>query len=138
MSGPGPRRVLPVVDDRDTGGLFEAAREGRLVVRFCQSCDRPLHLPRAYCYHCGSWDTGWREVGGLGTLYAWTVVEHGVHPAWEVPYTVVLVDVDGAPGVRLVGNLPGRPALRVGQAMEVWFDEMGEGVVIPNWVPVEH
>jgi uncharacterized OB-fold protein len=133
------RRILPVDDDRDSGGFFQAAQERRLVVKSCRDCDRALHLPRAYCYHCGSWDTGWREVGGAATLYAWTVVVRPFHAAYPVPYTVVLVDLDEAPGVRLVGYVDGRPELRAGQPMELWWDEVeagdGDVVVLPNWRP---
>lgn len=129
-------RILPVDDDHDTGGFFSAANQRRLVVRTCLDCGANLHLPRAYCSHCRSWNTAWKDVDGeRGTLYAWTVVERPTHPAYPVPYTVVLVDVDGAPGMRLVGYLPGRPELRAGQAMKLGFDEAGEGVVLPNWEP---
>ena len=130
-------RLLPVDDDHDTGGFFAAAKEHRLVVRTCMECGKHLHLPRAYCAACRSWNTAWTEVeGDAGSLYAWTVVEHPIHPAYPVPYTVVLVDVDGAPGVRLVGHLPGHPDLEPGQAMRLRFDEAGEGVTLPNWEPV--
>lgn len=133
--------ILPVQDDRDTGGFFQAAQERRLALKRCRNCATWLHLPRAYCYHCGSWDTGWEEVAGAATLYAWTVVVRPFHPAYQVPYTVVLVDVDEAPGVRLAGRLDGRPELRVGQPMELWWEEIespGEGpVLLPNWRPVE-
>jgi len=132
-------RILPVDDDRDTGGFFQAAQQRRLVVKACRACGTPLHLPRAYCYHCGSWDTAWREVGGAATLYAWTVVVRPFHAAYPVPYTVVLVDLDEAPGVRLAGYLDGRPELRPGQPMELWWDEVaaadGGVVVLPNWRP---
>ena len=129
------KRILPIESDHDTGAVFAAAREHRLVVRSCSRCGADHHLPRAYCYHCGSFDLAWREVAGLGTLYAWTVVEHPTHPAYEVPYTVVLVDVDEAPDVRLVGNLPGRPTLEVGMPMEVWWDDVDGQAVLPNWRP---
>lgn len=128
-------RITPVVDDRDTGGFFQAAQQRRLAVKACTACDTFLHLPREYCFHCGSWDTEWREVGGDATLYAWTVCVQQFHPAYETPYTVVLVDLDEAPGVRLVGHLPGRPELSVGQPMELWWDTAGDDVVIPNWRP---
>ena len=132
-TGTAANRILPVDDDRETGGFFQAAKEHRLVVKGCDGCGAVLHLPRAYCYHCGSWDTSWHDVEGGGTLYAWTVVERPFHPAYETPYTVVLVDLDGAPGVRLAGNLAGRPDLRAGQSMELWWDDVAEGVVLPNW-----
>ena len=79
-------RILPVDDDRDSGGFFQAAQQRRLVVKRCRSCAAPLHLPRAYCYHCGSWDSAWEEVDGAGTLYAWTVVVRPFHAAYPVPY----------------------------------------------------
>jgi uncharacterized OB-fold protein len=140
MNSPTAFRILPVDDDRDTGGFFRAAQERRLVVKACRACGTSLHLPRAYCYHCGSWDTDWRDVDGGATLYGWTVVTRQFHPAYPSPYTVVLVDLDGAPGVRLVGHIAGRPDLRAGQPMELWWDEVdtadGPPMLLPNWRPV--
>ena len=136
MTGISHPPLLPVVDDRDTGGFWEGARQGKITLRQCASCQKFLHMPRAYCYACGSWDTVWTSVGGRGSLYSWTVVEHQVHPAYPVPYTIVLVELDDAPGVRMVGRLPGSADLTVGQAMEVVFEELGDGVVLPNWRPV--
>lgn len=126
-------RPLPVADDHDTGGFFEAAKRGELVVRACASCDAYLHLPTAYCHRCGSWEGTWKQVSGQGHVYSWTVVAHQVHPAFPAPYTVVLVELDDAPGVRLVGNLPGSPALHEGQAMRVRFDTVADGAVLPQW-----
>ncbi|MET0578071.1 MAG: OB-fold domain-containing protein, partial [Ilumatobacteraceae bacterium] len=122
MSSGVPTPLLPVDDDHDTGGFFEAARRGELVVRACSSCGTLLHLPRAFCHRCGSWDGEWRPVAGTGTLHTWTVVDHQVHPAYPVPYTIVLVDLDDAPGVRLLGHLPGSPDLQAGMPMRVRFD----------------
>lgn len=137
MTGSDPgvaARPVPVVDDPDTGGFFAAAGRGELAVHFCRSCDQTLHLPKAYCHHCGSWAGEWRTVRGVGTLHSWTVVEHQVHPAFPVPYTLVLVDLDDHPGVRFVSDLPGRPDLRMGMAMRTTFDA-DRGVVAPRWVP---
>ena len=131
MSVPG--RLLPVDDDVDTGGFFAAARRGELAIRFCSGCDAVLHLPRAYCHACGSWDGRWAPVAGTGILHSWTVVEHQVHPAYPVPYTVVLVQLDDV-AARLVGWLPGRPSLAPGQPMRVWFEEL-DGAVLPQWAP---
>ena len=135
MSSGVPTPLLPVDDDHDTGGFFEAARRGELVVRACSSCGTLLHLPRAFCHRCGSWDGEWRPVAGTGTLHTWTVVDHQVHPAYPVPYTIVLVDLDDAPGVRLLGHLPGSPDLQAGMPMRVRFDEIADGVVLPQWEP---
>jgi uncharacterized OB-fold protein len=129
-------RLIPVDDDHDTAGFFAAAKEHRLVVRVCKTCDTTLHMPRDYCYVCRSFNGEWREASPTGSLFTWTIVEHGVHADYVAPYAVVLVQLDAPPGVRLVGNIPGRPELQMGMAMEVWWDEVGEGVTIPNWRPV--
>ena len=78
----------------------------------CNGCDAVLHVPVAYCHRCGSWDTRWQVVAGTGRLYSWTVVAHQVHPAYPVPYTIVLVELDDHPEARLVGQLPGPPGAR--------------------------
>src|SRR5205085_7045434 len=102
-------RLLPETGDHDTGGFFAAAAREELAVCACAACGAVLHLPRAWCDRCGHWGTVWRTVAGRGRLYSWTTVEHQVHRAFPVPYTIVLVEPDDAPEARLVGYLPGRP-----------------------------
>ena len=127
--------LLPVVDDVDTRGFFDAARRGELAIRMCDGCDAVLHMPRAYCHRCGSWDGRWQPVAGTGTVHSWTVVEHQVHPAFPTPHTLVLVEVDGLDGTRLVGTLPGRVELTPGRRVEAWFDVVDDDglVVLPQW-----
>jgi uncharacterized OB-fold protein len=124
--------LLPVVDDPDTSGFFEAARRGELAVKECVTCGQLLHLPRQRCFACGGGDTRWTAVPGTGRLHSWTVVEHQVHPAFPVPYTVVLVDAD-AVEARFVGMLPGRPDLQVGAPVRVRFDTAPDGTALPQW-----
>jgi uncharacterized OB-fold protein len=127
---------VPVVDDADTAGFFAAALAGHVAVRHCRDCGVDIHAPRAHCSNCGGWNTAWRPLRGTGRLYSWTVVEHQLLPAFPVPYTIVLVEPDDAPGVRLVGHVPGRlenPA--PGQPMHATFDDVRDGVVVPQWRP---
>jgi uncharacterized OB-fold protein len=128
-------RLLPVDDDRDSAGFWEAARRHELVVRTCDQCATVLHLPRAYCHACGSWEGHWQPVAGRGRLMSWTTVEHQVHPAYPTPYTIVLVELADQPGVRFVGSVPDTPDLTEGQPMTVWFEELEDGVVLPQWAP---
>lgn len=135
MSAPETARVLPVTDDPDSGPFFAAAARQRLVVRFCGRCERPIHLPKAFCPECHVDAGEWREVRGAGRVHTWTTVEHQVHPGHPTPYTVVVVELDDHPGVRLLGSLPGRADVEAGQAMEVWFEDLADGVVLPQWRP---
>lgn len=126
-------RLLPVVDDHDTGGFFAAAARGALAVSHCGRCDAVLHMPRAYCRHCGAFEPVWRDVAPSGTVYSFIVVTHQVHPAFPVPHTILLVELDERPGVRLMGHLDGRADVRIGQRVTATFDEPAEGVWLPRW-----
>ena len=133
MTESATNRIRPVVDDYETSGFFRAAARGALGILFCAHCNEVLHLPVPYCSKCGSSESSWRDVSPTGAAYTWTVVEHQVHPAYPTPYTVVLVELDCLPGVRLVGSMPGRANLAVGTRMIASFVDIGDGVSIPEW-----
>ena len=127
--------ILPVIEDRDTGPFFAASAEERLVFAECEHCGRGSHPPMPFCAHCHQPRTAWRDASGRGTLHAFTVVTHGAHPDFPVPYTLVLVTLDDNPDVRMIGSMAGAQALDIGQAMTVWFDRRSDDVVLPQWRP---
>ncbi|OBH08869.1 Zn-ribbon domain-containing OB-fold protein [Mycobacterium sp. E1747] len=126
-------RPLPVTDDPDSGGFFSAAARSAIAVCECTQCGHTVHLPRALCDVCYA-ATTWRDVTPHARLICQTVVEMQIHPAFAVPYTVVLVELDDAPTVRLIGRLDGRHHLPPGTPMRAVFEAVGD-VVVPNWVP---
>jgi len=131
----GVKPLLPYDTDRETAGFFEAAAEDRLVFRACNDCDHALHPPSAHCPYCGGWNTDWRQAKGTGKLHTWTTVTHQIHPGFPTPYTVVVVELDDAPEVRLLGHLDGAPDLEAGMPMQVWFDHIEDGPTLPQWRP---
>jgi len=128
---------LPVIDDPDTAGFWLAAQQGEVTVCACANCGTVLHLPRSHCHNCRSWIVEWKRVAPTARLVSWTVAEHQVHHAFPVPYTVVLVELDEAPEVRLAGHLEGQPPLRAGMRMRAGFVTPAEGVTLVNWLPDE-
>lgn len=131
-----PPRLAPVVDDPETAGFFAAAAEHRLVVQACVACGHLQQPPRPRCIACHGADLGWRDVPERGRVHTWTVVEHQINPHVPAPYTVVLVDVElvgGGPVIRYLGHLSGRPELSIGAPVRVRFEELGDGITIPNW-----
>jgi len=125
--------VVPMTEDLDTGEFFSAAGRGELVVCTCRSCGRVLHMPRRWCHHCASDQVEWRKVRPAGTVYSASVVTHQIHPSFPVPYTVVLVDLDDAPGVRLVGRIDGRPDLSIGDPVHARLVSLPTGGGLPEW-----
>jgi uncharacterized OB-fold protein len=130
-------RSLPRIDDPDTKGFFDAAAAGCLAVCTCALCQRVLHPPRAYCADCQAFDTTWVAVSGSASLVTWTVVEHDFGGAFEAPYTVVLVALEELPDIRMVGYIKGRPSLEPGIRMKVRFEQVGDGIVLPQWQPAD-
>jgi uncharacterized OB-fold protein len=126
---------LPVLNDPDTAGFWMAAQRGEVAVCACANCGQVLHLPRSHCHTCRSWIVEWKPVAPAARLVSWTVAEHQVHPAFPVPYTLVLVELDDAPEVRLAGYLEGRPALKAGLPMRAVFVTPADGVTLVNWTP---
>ena len=127
--------IMPVVDDRETAPFFEAAKAGKLMVRQCKDCGNGIHPPTAHCPFCNSWNTDWREASGRGHLHTWTVVTHQIHPCYPTPYTLVVVELEDVPRVRLMGNLEGAPGLSAGMPMKAVFRKEANDVVLPQWEP---
>ena len=98
--------------------------------------------PEDVCAGCQGRDFGTRASRGHGRIESVAVVHHPVHPALKdaVPYAVVIVSLDDAPGVHLVGNVLGRAPheVEIGLAVRVVFEQIedpdgGEPLRIPQW-----
>jgi uncharacterized OB-fold protein len=126
--------LVPVVDDADTAGFFRAAADGQLALCRCASCDAVLHVPVGYCRTCGAFGQRWAEVAPTGRVYSFSVVAHQVHPEYPTPYTLLLIELEDEPEVRLIGHLDGRPAVHIGQRVIAEFPPAEGGQpVLPTW-----
>jgi uncharacterized OB-fold protein len=114
---------------------FEAAKEHRLVVQRCASCQVLRHPPGPQCPQCQSFEWDVVEASGRGTLYSWVVAHHPRHPAFDYPLLVALVELEE--GTRLITNLTGVTAddLEVGMPLVVdWLDADDE-LSLPLFTP---
>ncbi|MCY0920314.1 OB-fold domain-containing protein [Streptomyces sp. H27-G5] len=94
------RYDLPEVDDF-TRPYWEAAAEGRLLVRRCADCGRAHHYPREFCPYCwaGEERVTWEQAGGRAVLYTWSVIHRNDLPPFgeRVPYVAAVVDLEEGP-----------------------------------------
>jgi uncharacterized OB-fold protein len=130
--------LLPLLD-ANTRAYFTA---GELMLQACSACGRAQHPPEDLCRTCGSHDVGPRRSEGRGRIESVAIVHHAVHPRLKerVPYAVVLVSIDDAPGVNLIGNVLGAKIeeLSIGARVRTTFEEAldpesGERLLIPQW-----
>jgi uncharacterized protein len=108
-----------------TGGIgaddpfWEALEAGEFRLPRCGGCGRWTWPAHWRCGECGSWEFRWTAVEPAGTVYSWTrtwyAFDRTRERAGDVPYVVVLVEVDGTDGARVLGVLTGDEApLKIG------------------------
>lgn len=115
---------------------------GVLMLQQCDTCGILQHPPEDVCRKCQSFNLGHFQSAGTGRIASVAVNHHPVHPGMKdvVPYAIVLVSVDDAPDVLVVGNAVGVPPddVKIGDAVRVAFEEAhdtrnGVDLLIPQW-----
>ena len=123
--------------DPETQPYWDAAAEGRLLIRRCGACGRAHHYPREFCPHCWSEDVAWEEASGRATLYTWSVVYRNDLPPFDgrVPYVAAVVDL--VEGPRMLTNVEGCPfeSLTMGMELVVDWRVESDEITLPVFRP---
>src|SRR3954447_24162801 len=134
--------MLEPVKDATGAPFWEYAAQGELRVQACADCAESRFPPRPCCPHCQSFASEWRPVSGRGRVWSYVMPHPPLLPdyAEQAPYNVVVVELEDAPRIRLVGNvvasagarLDSVPAerIRIGARVQVVFGADG----LPQWV----
>ena len=136
-----PPELFKLSTNSWTQPFWDAAAQHRLVAPQCSQCGRFRMPPTPFCPGCQSQAIDWRTLSGSGRVYSYTIVERGIVPGMEahLPYVPAVIELDGAPGVRLISNIVDVDVanIRVGMAVTVvWDDDHAHGVAVPRFVPV--
>ena len=85
----------------ETAGFWDAVKQRRLVLKWCEICSKAFHPKRIVCTDCGASDLKWKEASGRGKVFSFSHVHRAAAPEFykSVPYTVGLVRL--AEGVHL-------------------------------------
>jgi len=125
--------------DGDSQAFWDAANDGRLLIKRCRACGRAHYYPRPFCPHCWSVDVEWEQASGRATLYTYSVVYENDLPPFSgrVPYVAAIVDLDEGP--RAMTNVVDcEPEdLAVGMALEVTFAAISDELTVPVFRPVD-
>lgn len=133
-----PEEIGLLFPDHITQGFWDRCANHELSFQRCTACGTFRNPPVPRCHECRSADYEWAPVAGGGTLYSYTIVTHGVHPALfeRLPFNVALVEFPDAPGVRLVSNVvdAAPDELRVGLPVRLHWEALADGTVLPRFV----
>ncbi|MBX7161470.1 MAG: Zn-ribbon domain-containing OB-fold protein [Acidimicrobiia bacterium] len=123
--------------DPDTEAYWDAAADGRLLLRRCRGCGEHHFYPRPFCPHCWSDDVEWVEASGRATLYTFSIVRRNDLPPWpeRVPYVPAVVDL--AEGPRMMTNVVGCDPddVRIDMDLVLDFRDEDDGVRVPVFRP---
>lgn len=130
-------KPVPDTGDPLTAPFWAAAAEERLVVQKCSDCSTWHHPPVGLCPRCLSDRLEFVPVSGRGTVYSFVIVKDQRLPAFDnlMPYVLASVQLDDAPGVMMLSNIPGtaNDQVRHGMAVQVAFEQIAPGVKIPQF-----
>jgi uncharacterized protein len=126
-------------DDGLDAPFWEGLAAGDLRLPRCGQCQLFVWPAQWTCPACPdqNLDT-WVTVEPAGVVYAWTRTWHPFSPEFvdHLPYTVVLVEIDGTNGRRLLGILADEPPVRIGDpvvgVIQPPSDRTG-GVAVLRW-----
>ena len=126
------------MSERDFTGesFYQYLEEKRLMGSRCGSCGA-LHLPpRALCPACYGEEMAWEEMGGRGTLVAFTTVHIAPTAMIEAghdrknPYCAGIVQLEGGPSIsaQIIGVDAARPEeIQIGMPLRLTFVQRGDG-----------
>jgi len=126
----------PVINP-ETAPFWAATAEGQLLVPRCNACGEHYWYPRVLCPYCHSTDTALVRAAGRGTVYSYTVVRKAAGEyAAATPFVLAFVELEEGP--RMMTNIvcADPDSVRIGDRVEVLFDDTGAGCALPRFRPV--
>ena len=133
-----PPELFKLSTNAWTKPFWDAAARHQLVAAQCAGCGAFRMPPTPFCPHCQSQAIDWRTLSGRGQVYSYTVVERAIIDGMDahLPYVPAVIELEGAPGVRLISNVVDVEVahITVGMAVSVVWDEFPGSVCVPRFV----
>ena len=125
------RRIPAPAQNLESKPFWDAAREGRFLIKRCTACQEPHWYPRSICPFCSSPDTVWEESPGEGVIYTYSVMHRGT----PVPYAIAYVTLDE--GVSLLTNIVDcdMASLKIGQRVKLKWTPTEGGPPVFTFTP---
>lgn len=122
---------------------WAGCKRHELLVQRCRTCGQIQWPFRTHCSNCDTLTTDLEPVkaSGKGTVYSYSTVYRPLTEAFaeDIPYTVILVDLDEE-GARMMSSMVDcKPEdVKIGMKVEVVFEDATDEVSIPRFRPVSN
>jgi uncharacterized OB-fold protein len=126
------RKIPAPKTNPETQAFWDAAAQGRFLIRRCTACGKAHWYPRKTCPFCWGEETEWAEASGRGTIYSYSVMRRAAEP-----YVVAYVTL--AEGPTMLTNLVDCDidALAIGQEVRLKFSPSEGGPPVPTFTIAE-
>lgn len=127
-------RPIPV-SDPETAPYWEGAKAHELRLPRCAKCGHYEFPPKPRCSACLADALEWVRVSGRGTVFSFAIMRETFIKAFPPPYVVAQVELEEEPGLILITNIVDTDLteVRIGQAVEVTFEDRSPEVTIPQF-----
>jgi uncharacterized OB-fold protein len=124
------RKIPAPTPGLESQAFFDAAKDGRFLIKKCRACGKPHWYPRGVCPFCASGDTEWVEAAGTGTIYSYSVMRRAPEP-------FALAYVTLAEGPTVLTNIVDCDfdALKIGQDVTFTFKPADNGIPVLMFKP---
>ena len=124
------RKIPFSLSNSETQPFWDAAVEGRFILKKCTACGRTHWYPRAICPFCFSDKTQWQPASGKGRIYSFSVMRRA-----SEPYAIAYVTLEEGP--TMLANIVNCDfdALKVGQNVMLVFRPSEGGPPVPMFTP---
>jgi len=115
----------------ETLPFWDAAKQGKLMIKRCTTCGEAHYFPRSICPFCFSDKTVWEQSSGEGTIYTFSVMRKSP----TGPYVLAYVTLKEGPSLQTNIVNCDLETLKIGQKVTVVFKPT-EGASLPFFTPV--
>lgn len=126
-------RIFPApIPNIETQPFWDAAKNGRLLIKHCAGCGKAHWYPREICPFCHSKNTLWKQATGKGVIYTYSVMRRAAEP-----FATAYVTLDEGP--TMLTNIVecDLNALAIGMPVEVCFAPTQlESLFVPVFKPL--
>lgn len=111
----------------ETKPFWDAATEGKLLIKRCTACGEAHYFPRALCPFCFSDQTVWEESKGEGEIYSYSLMRKSP----TGPYAIGYVTLKEGPSVLTNFVDCDFASLKIGTKVKVVFKPSDGGAPLP-------